>query len=160
LFIESHHFICSTGYSYIDANGVLQTVSYTADDKNGFRVKASNLPQPPKNDLQTLQDTPEVAAAKTNHLSELRKANWQDQNLLSYKILPSYFSFAQIQQEGNSEADLNVNTRETEVSYSFPDISIEVCLDKRNENKKASRVLGKFGWRIRGIIISVYIKNY
>ncbi|XP_012222762.2 uncharacterized protein [Linepithema humile] len=102
------------GYSYIDANGILQTVSYTADDKNGFRVRASNMPQPPKNDLQTLQDTPEVAAAKTNHLSELRKANWQDKNLLSYKILPSYFSFAQVQQEGNSKADLNLNTRETE----------------------------------------------
>jgi len=91
------------------------------------------MPQPPKNDLQTLQDTPEVAMAKTNHLAELRKANWQDQNLLSYKILPSYFSFAQVQQEGNNEADLNLNTRETEVSYSFPDISIEVCLSKGNE---------------------------
>lgn len=119
LFVESRNLCMPPGYSYIDANGILQTVSYTADDKNGFRVRASNLPQPPKHELQTLRDTPEVAAAKTNHLSELRKTNWQDQNLLSYKILPSYFSFAQVQPEENSKADLNLNTRETEVNYSF-----------------------------------------
>ncbi|XP_011065323.1 PREDICTED: uncharacterized protein LOC105152623 [Acromyrmex echinatior] len=107
------------GYSYIDANGVLQTVSYTADDKNGFRVSASNLPQPPRDELQTIQDTPEVAAAKKNHLEELQKShqtNWQDQNLLSYKILPSYFSFAQIQPDDNSKAELNLKTREIETT--------------------------------------------
>ncbi|XP_024889109.1 uncharacterized protein LOC112465671 isoform X3 [Temnothorax curvispinosus] len=105
------------GYSYIDANGILQTVSYTADDKNGFRVSASNLPQPPKDEQQTVHDTPEVAAAKRNHLEELQKshqANWQDQNLLSYKIVPSYFSFAQIQPDGASKAELNLKTREIE----------------------------------------------
>lgn len=32
------------GYSYIDANGVLQTVHYVADPVNGFRVAATNLP--------------------------------------------------------------------------------------------------------------------
>lgn len=90
-----------SGYSYIDANGILQTVTYTADDQNGFRVSASNLPQPPKNDLQAIQDTPEVAAAKKNHLEELRRSQLRDQpnyqsNILSYKILPSYFSFAQL----------------------------------------------------------------
>ncbi|XP_017878091.1 uncharacterized protein LOC108623804 [Ceratina calcarata] len=89
--------ITQGGYSYIDANGILQTVSYTADDQNGFRVRASNLPQPPKNDLQTIQDTPEVAAAKRNHLEELRRSQLGDQShVLSYKILPSYFSFAQL----------------------------------------------------------------
>ncbi|XP_011165283.1 uncharacterized protein LOC105199756 [Solenopsis invicta] len=105
------------GYSYIDANGILQTVSYTADDKNGFRVSASNLPQPPKDEVQTVRDTPEVAAAKRNHLDELQKANWQDPNILSYKIVPSYFSFAQIQPDNsnsNSKAELNSKTREFE----------------------------------------------
>ncbi|KAK2577060.1 hypothetical protein KPH14_005875 [Odynerus spinipes] len=91
------------GYSYIDANGILQTVSYTADDQNGFRVSASNLPQAPKDDREQVQDTPEVAAAKRNHLEELQKSqlndrpNWQEQNILSYKILPPYVSYAQIQ---------------------------------------------------------------
>ncbi|EZA62771.1 hypothetical protein DMN91_007620 [Ooceraea biroi] len=106
------------GYSYIDANGILQTVSYTADDQNGFRVSASNLPQPPKDELQTIRDTAEVAAAKRNHLEELQKShqtNWQDQNLLSYKILPSYFSYAQLQRDkGVDKAELNLNARETE----------------------------------------------
>ncbi|KRT80390.1 Insect cuticle protein [Oryctes borbonicus] len=32
------------GYSYIDANGVLQTVHYVSDPVHGFRVAATNLP--------------------------------------------------------------------------------------------------------------------
>lgn len=32
------------GYSYIDANGIIQTVHYTADAVNGFRVAATNIP--------------------------------------------------------------------------------------------------------------------
>lgn len=91
----------------MDANGILQTVTYTADDRNGFRVRASNLPQPPKNDLQTIQDTPEVATAKKNHLEELQKSQLEDpSNILSYKILPSYFSFAQLTK--NDEKNLAV----------------------------------------------------
>lgn len=62
------------GYSYIDANGILQTVAYTADDLNGFRVQASNLPQQPKDDLIPVKDTAEVSAAKEMHLEEIRKA--------------------------------------------------------------------------------------
>ncbi|XP_018402039.1 PREDICTED: uncharacterized protein LOC108779169, partial [Cyphomyrmex costatus] len=107
------------GYSYIDANGILQTVSYIADDKNGFKVSASNLPQPPRNELQTIQDISEVAAAKRNHLTELQKShqsNWQDQTLVSYKILPSYFSFAQIQPDGKNKAELNLKTQEIEAT--------------------------------------------
>ncbi|XP_037074026.1 uncharacterized protein LOC119095272 [Pollicipes pollicipes] len=73
-------------YSYIDANGKVQTVSYTADDVNGFQVKATNLPVAPEANLQApefnleapvfdgvapepVQDTAEVAAAK----AEFRK---------------------------------------------------------------------------------------
>ncbi|KAF7413463.1 hypothetical protein HZH68_001952 [Vespula germanica] len=91
------------GYSYVDANGILQTVLYTADDQNGFRVSASNLPQEPKDEHDQIEDTPEVAAAKRNHLEELQKsqladrADWNDQNILSYKILPPYVSYAQLQ---------------------------------------------------------------
>ncbi|KAG7167667.1 Cuticle protein 6-like 11 [Homarus americanus] len=39
-------------YSYIDANGALQTVSYVADDVYGFRVLASNLPEAPADPYQ------------------------------------------------------------------------------------------------------------
>lgn len=101
----------------MDANGILQTVTYTADDQNGFRVRASNLPQPPKNDLQTIQDTPEVAAGKKNHLEELQKSQLGDpsnyqSNILSYKILPSYFSFAQL----TKDDEKNLAAQEISVS--------------------------------------------
>ena len=32
-------------YSYVDANGILQTTNYISDDVFGFRVAATNLPQ-------------------------------------------------------------------------------------------------------------------
>ena len=60
-------------YSYVDANGELQTVTYTAD-VNGFQVKATNLPVAPVADLaapvhalagpEPVDDTAEVKAAK------------------------------------------------------------------------------------------------
>ncbi|KAI5694372.1 hypothetical protein M8J76_000156 [Diaphorina citri] len=34
-------------YSYLDSNGIVQNVNYIADDVNGFRVAASNLPVGP-----------------------------------------------------------------------------------------------------------------
>ncbi|XP_001606579.2 uncharacterized protein LOC100122969 [Nasonia vitripennis] len=77
------------GYSYIDANGLMQTVSYTADAENGFRVHASNLPNP--NALNPVQDTPEVALAKKRHLEQLRRAesySWQQQPQENYDYQP------------------------------------------------------------------------
>ncbi|CAG5107236.1 Similar to Cuticle protein 6 (Blaberus craniifer) [Cotesia congregata] len=62
--------ITQGGYSYVDANGILQNVAYTADPVNGFRVRASNLPQQPDNSLVALNETPEVAEARRNHLAE------------------------------------------------------------------------------------------
>ena len=83
-------------------------------------MSASNLPQPPKNDLQTIHDTPEVAAAKKTHLNELQKSQFRDQsnyqsNILSYKILPSYFSFAQL----TNDDEKNLAVREVAVSAYF-----------------------------------------
>ncbi|KAF2882371.1 hypothetical protein ILUMI_23791 [Ignelater luminosus] len=49
------------GYSYIDANGILQSVQYVADPIHGFRVAATNLPQ----------DLPDVAYAKAQHLAQV-----------------------------------------------------------------------------------------
>lgn len=48
------------GYSYIDANGILQTVQYISDPVNGFRVLATNIPR----------DLPEVAHARAEHLAQ------------------------------------------------------------------------------------------
>lgn len=103
-------------------------MTYTADDQNGFRVSASNLPQPPKNDLQAIQDTPEVAAAKKSHLGELQRLQLRDQgnyqsNVLSYKIAPPYYSFAQLRQDDEK----NLAVREIAVSEEFFNKSILKC---------------------------------
>ncbi|XP_014218017.1 uncharacterized protein LOC106646494, partial [Copidosoma floridanum] len=66
------------GYSYIDANGLMQTVSYTADAEKGFQVHASNMPG--RDNLSPVEDTPEVALAKRRHLDQLHRVeSWQNQ---------------------------------------------------------------------------------
>ena len=52
-------------YSYVDANGILQTVSYIADEF-GFRAAGSNIPTEGAVPL----DAPDVAVAKAAHLAE------------------------------------------------------------------------------------------
>nr|CAD7196933.1 unnamed protein product [Timema douglasi] len=74
--VKSFDGVTRGGYSYVDANGELQTVSYTADALNGFRVAATNLPKAPAPiesaplvAPEPVQDTPEVATAKAAHLA-------------------------------------------------------------------------------------------
>lgn len=55
-------------YSYVDPNGLLQTVDYTADD-SGFHVTATNLPKDLQEAPKAVMDTPEVAAAREQHLT-------------------------------------------------------------------------------------------
>ncbi|KAJ8868694.1 hypothetical protein PR048_030233 [Dryococelus australis] len=71
------------GYSYIDANGIVQTVNYVSDSVYGFRVAATNLPRDPAPVVaaapivvpQTVVvDTPAVAAAKASHLATVQAA--------------------------------------------------------------------------------------
>ena len=75
------------GYSYVDAYGILQSVNYVAVGL-GFRVVASNLPVAPVAEHvelvapvfnlvgpEPVQDTPEVAAAKAEHLAKLAAAS-------------------------------------------------------------------------------------
>lgn len=65
-------------YSYIDANGILQTVEYTADPINGFRAAATNLPKAPLAERlvgpEPVPDTPEVALAKIEHARAYNEA--------------------------------------------------------------------------------------
>lgn len=65
-------------YSYVDANGILQTVEYTADAVNGFRAAATNLPRAPlaENSAgpEPVRDTPEVALAKVEHARAFNEA--------------------------------------------------------------------------------------
>lgn len=71
------------GYSYVDANGLLQTVNYVADPVHGFRVAATNLPVAPAPVAAAyaaplaaavpqnvyLADAPDVAVAKAAHFA-------------------------------------------------------------------------------------------
>jgi hypothetical protein len=68
-------------YQYVDANGVLQTVHYVADPVNGFRVAGTNIPVAAANPAVALpvaplpvQETPEVAAARAEHLAAVEAA--------------------------------------------------------------------------------------
>ncbi|XP_047113712.1 cuticle protein 18.7-like [Schistocerca piceifrons] len=69
------------GYSYVDEKGELQSVRYTADAVNGFRVAASNLPVAPAapeapalEAPKPVEDTPEVAEAKAAHAAAVADA--------------------------------------------------------------------------------------
>merc|ERR1711872_546648 len=74
----------SGGYSFVDANNELQTVSYVADGR-GFQVKATNLPtfNPEPLVAPTFNpelpvapvDTAEVAAAKADHAAAHAEIN-------------------------------------------------------------------------------------
>lgn len=70
-------------YSYIDANGLLQTVDYTADAINGFRAAATNLPKAPiaeaQQQLQPVAETAEVAAARAEHMAAYEAALRRDE---------------------------------------------------------------------------------
>merc|ERR1719438_22581 len=76
-------------YQYVDANGVLQTVNYIADDIHGFRVAGTNIPVAPEAVAVVApivpasaplvapvapEETPEVAAARADHLAAVEKA--------------------------------------------------------------------------------------
>lgn len=64
------------GYSYIDSNGILQSVEYIADHVHGFRVAATNLPQ----------DLPDVAYAKAQHLAQY-EATKAENAVAAYKAV-------------------------------------------------------------------------
>merc|ERR1712123_309442 len=79
-------------YQYVDANGILQTVNYIADPVNGFQVAGTNIPVAPGAPNVALpvapkapvveslvapvpvMETPEVAAARAEHLAAHEEA--------------------------------------------------------------------------------------
>ncbi|XP_016977497.2 trichohyalin [Drosophila rhopaloa] len=64
-------------YSYVDADGKLQTVRYEANGIQGFKAEASNQPQAPVDEGKAplpVTDTEEVQQARLSHLNALREA--------------------------------------------------------------------------------------
>lgn len=78
-------------YSYVDANGILQTTEYTSDPIHGFRAAATNLPRAPT-DLNAIptqvRDTPEVAQARADHLNEYNRIISRPENADQFDIKP------------------------------------------------------------------------
>ncbi|XP_011505605.1 PREDICTED: uncharacterized protein LOC105368313 [Ceratosolen solmsi marchali] len=102
------------GYSYIDANGLMQSVSYTADAENGFRVQASNLPR--SRTLIPAQDTPEVALAKNRHLAMFQRQSDDRQTSDSSQLeQPQYRGQQHYQYQSEDQqqlgGDLSSNTK-------------------------------------------------
>merc|ERR1739848_889461 len=94
----------SGSYSYVDANGQVQTTNYVADHL-GFRVQATDLPVAPavpevelpvapvhEYELpvapESVVDTPEVAAAKAEHLALLAAAAAPAEEARSADVAP------------------------------------------------------------------------
>lgn len=76
-------------YSYVDPEGKLQSVAYTADALNGFRVAATNLPEGPKEIVaapliapEPVQETVEVAKARADHLAIVAQGGVSQINLV------------------------------------------------------------------------------
>lgn len=64
-------------YSFLDSEGKLQSVEYTADALNGFRAIASNMPVAPVETRTAplpVVETPEVAQARADHMVAFEEA--------------------------------------------------------------------------------------
>lgn len=89
-------------YSYVDPAGKLQSVEYTSDAVNGFRVAASSLPVAPAlpevpvaPQPLPVQDTPEVVEARAKHLEAVKEAKviLNNSNRLKKVILTAIHRF-------------------------------------------------------------------
>lgn len=61
-------------YSYVDGNGAVQDVHYTAG-KDGFQASGSSLPVAPVDHNLPVEETPEVAQARAAHLAKLQEVS-------------------------------------------------------------------------------------
>ncbi|XP_015604213.1 signaling mucin HKR1 [Cephus cinctus] len=91
-------------YSYIDANGIVQSAQYIADDA-GFRIAATNVPTDAQVGVNVPYETPEVQAAKAAHFAEHAKAIaalGRKKRSLSYAAFPTAVSNQYHNQEHES----------------------------------------------------------
>ncbi|XP_055385649.1 uncharacterized protein LOC129614799 [Condylostylus longicornis] len=88
--------ITQGGYTYYDANGKLQSVSYIADAQNGFRATGTNFPKAQEVEIKPepvelpipVTETNEVHAARLEHLKaveEIKNRNTQIEEQQQYQ---------------------------------------------------------------------------
>lgn len=86
-------------YSYVDAEGRLQTVEYTADAVNGFRAAATNLPKAPIDTNvapQPIELTPEVARATAEHMAAFKAIASRNDNEPEHPIVAEVKTIAPV----------------------------------------------------------------
>lgn len=93
-------------YSYLDDNGNLQRVDYIADDIGGYRAAASAFPTVASREaalrIKQVEDTPEVALAKLEHLQAHRRAQYKYATNNGWKVVgPSYSYSVRVNQANN-----------------------------------------------------------
>lgn len=109
------------GYTYLDSNGIVQSVKYTSDPAHGFRVAATNLPVAPEMPKITpmpepvpVRETPEVLAAREEHMAAMKEAELKEKmpvmplmpvmpvmpeiqkSIIPYSFIPSYSPYLTI----------------------------------------------------------------
>lgn len=143
-------------YSYVDANGKLQTVKYEAGGEQGFKAEASNLPKAPVDDKRAplpVTDTAEVQQARQAHLEAIREAQQeqrqeqeQQQQLevreeqrlqVSERLLSS--EDAQILERVRAELTSMLAQRQREESRAAPALEEQQVEAAREAAREASR---------------------
>ncbi|XP_046404523.1 cuticle protein 7-like [Ischnura elegans] len=88
-------------YSYVNPEGKVVTTSYTADAVHGFRVASNDLPVAPAVPEtpalvapEPVQDTPEVVAARAEHLAAHAEVKSRSRRQAILPITPYAFSHA------------------------------------------------------------------
>lgn len=130
--IRSIDGLTTGSYSYIDGAGIIQSARYEADSK-GFRIAATNLPQAP----QPVVDTPEVQAARNEHLKLLALAEQLAQEKEQKINEPKVAQFQLKSLPNNQEQSEFLLEKETE------DKNEQEPVDKKPESEKVITVQKK-----------------
>ena len=75
-------------YSYVDANGIVQTVNYISDAL-GFRVAATNLP------VHVVEGAGEAAGVAEIPVAAVEEAKLREANVLTPQVAYAYLPYAQ-----------------------------------------------------------------
>lgn len=122
-------------YSYVDETGVIQTAQYVAD-VDGFRVVATNLPQAPL----PVQDTPEVMAARYEHLQALEQAKRRTNEEIQNQEKQGYAQERRIDEnQSNFDKDQNqliLKSTKTPLKEDRKKVENEVSIGSNKDNEE------------------------